>query len=117
MHRRRMAREGPHMTADGRMRVLVMVDEREETKRVLKYVARVAAGRSAVQVVLAHVAPGLPPALLETGGAEQPERDARIEAALRTEQRHAIDKDHRSAARRLNAARTALLGAGVAASR
>jgi nucleotide-binding universal stress UspA family protein len=94
-----------------------MVDESEGAKRVLEYVARLASGRSPLRIVLAHIAPGLPPELLETGGAEQPDREVRIEAELRTEQRQAIDRVHRSAARGLNAARAALLRAGVAARR
>lgn len=100
-----------------RTRLLVMVDEREPTRRVLRYVAQLAAGRSAVHIVLAHLEPGLPPALLESGGAEQPEREARIEADLRRQQRVSIGVTHRKALRVLNAARAVLERAGVARSR
>jgi nucleotide-binding universal stress UspA family protein len=99
------------------MRVLVMVDEGDSTSRVLQYLGRVASGRGAVGIVLAHLAPGLSPALLETGGAEQPEQEERIEADLRRQQRASISAAQRKSARLLETARGKLVRAGVARSR
>lgn len=99
------------------MRLLVVVDGSDESKRVIRYVAQLAAGRSRVEIQLAHLAPGLPPALLETGGAEQPEREAQIEADLRSGQGTFIAAAGRESARILQTARRALERAGVTGAR
>ena len=91
----------------------MLVDEDDASKRVLRYVARLASGGSPVEIRLAHLVPRLPPALLETGGAEQPEREERIEAELRAEQQASSAASRRAANRVLRAARLALERAGV----
>jgi nucleotide-binding universal stress UspA family protein len=101
----------------GRLKVLVVVDATDASLRALQYVGRVLAGRKAVDCHLAYIASRLPPELLESGGSELPEREERIEANLRWEQRRwtaAIDK---KATPVLRAARTRLQRTGVAAAR
>lgn len=99
------------------MRLLVIVDATDGSQRVIRYVARVAAGRKAIEIRLAHLEPGLPPALLETGGAEQPEREAQIEADLRASQHAFIAAAGRQSARLLQRARRTLEHAGVSVRR
>lgn len=114
---RRGAKTGGGAARSGRTRLLVLVDESNGTPRVLQYVAQVARGRASVDIVLAHVAPGLEPQLLETGGAEESEREERIEADLRRQQRASINAAQRRSSRLLEAARGTLVRAGVARSR
>jgi nucleotide-binding universal stress UspA family protein len=96
--------------------MLVVIDASEASKRVLQYIGRVLAGRKAVEIHLAYIAPGLPPALLETGGAEQPEREEQIEARMRSGQRRWVAATDKKAARILLAARDTLRRARVPAS-
>ena len=99
----------------GTLKVLVVVDDTEASRRALQYVGRILARRESVDCHLAYIASGLPPELLESGGSELPEREERIESNLRLAQRRwtaAIDK---KAERVLRAARTMLQRAGLAA--
>ncbi len=103
--------------ARDRAQLLVIVDTSEASKRVLSYVGQLAAGVTRAEVHLVYLEPRLPAALLESGGAESPEREQEIEASLRAEQDARIAASDRKADRVLRAARTALERAGVAASR
>jgi nucleotide-binding universal stress UspA family protein len=98
-----------------RVAVLVVVDETEASARALAYVARWVAGRRDASVHLARVSPRLPARLLETGGAERAEREERIEADLRGEQRRWTETSDRRAEPVLDAARDRLEREGIAA--
>lgn len=99
------------------LRLLVVVDGTEASKRAVSYVGQLAAGRGTVEIHLAHIASPLPPALLESGGSELPEREERIEASLRLEQSRFTAGVERRAERTFRRARAALQQAGVAARR
>jgi len=115
--------EGKAATRTGRggdaaqLRLLVIVDGTEASKRPVRYTGQFVAGRGNVEIHLAHIASGLPPALLESGGPEIPEREERIEANLRVEQRRFVVRGDRTAERIYRLARAALQRAGVAARR
>lgn len=79
--------------------------------------SRFASDREGAEIHLAYVAPRLPSSLLESGGSENPEREERIEAGLRAQQRRFVARSDRTADRILRAARDALERGGVAASR
>lgn len=94
-----------------------MLDATAASRRTLRYVSRLVNGRTDIEVHLAHIAGGLPPALLESGGSESPEGEILIEAALRAEQRRWIAAADRDAERLLERARAALARGGLPASR
>jgi len=102
--------------AVGRIRLLVVVDATEASKRVLQYISRILTGRDEVDICLAYLTAGLPPVLLETGGAELPRREEQIEAHMRSDQRRWMAVGDKKAERILDAARTMLLRGGVAES-
>jgi nucleotide-binding universal stress UspA family protein len=66
--------------------LLVVIDSSEPSSRALRYLADFFATRRDVRFCLTYLTPHLPPALLESGGAEEPEREERIETAMREEQ-------------------------------
>ena len=101
----------------GRLKVFVVVDATDASVRALQYVGRILAGRKAVDCHLAYIAPRLPPALLESGGSELPEREEQIEANLRSEQRRWTAMLDKKATVVLRAAHTRLQRAGVAPAR
>jgi nucleotide-binding universal stress UspA family protein len=97
------------------LNVLVVVDATEPSRRALQYVGRVLADRDRVDYHLAYIAPHLPPALLESGGSELPEREEQIESDMRLEQRRWTAVADRKAAQVFRTARATLQQAGVAA--
>lgn len=100
----------------GRIRLLVVVDATEASKRVLQYISRIVTGRDEVDICLAYLTAGLPPVLLETGGAELPRREEQIEAHMRSDQRQWMAVGDKKAERILHVARTTLLRGGVSES-
>ncbi len=96
--------------------MLVVIDASEASKRVLQYMGRILAGRQAVEIHLAYIASRLPPALLETGGAERPAREEQIEAVMRSGQRRWVAAADKKAERILLAASDTLRRARVPAS-
>ena len=54
------------------MRILLAVDESENSRRVIQYVGSLWARRSDVVVTLFHVLKPMPRGLLEHGGSENP---------------------------------------------
>ncbi len=99
------------------LRLLVIVDGTEASKRAVRYTGQFGGGRGNVEIHLAYIASRLPPALLESGGSEIPEREERIEANLRAEQRRFVARGDRTAEGIYRDARAALRRAGVAARR
>lgn len=94
-------------------RLLVVVDESSSSKRAVAYVAKVLASRRGFHLCLAHFLSPLPPRLLEFGGAEDPYKERRLDAQLKTEQRQWIAAARREAQPVLNWACTQLRRAGV----
>lgn len=115
--------EGKAATRTGRggdvadLRLLVIVDGTEASKRAVRYVGHLVAGRGNVEIHLARIAARMPSGLLESGGSEVPEREERIEAGLRLDQRRFTAGGERGAERILLLAREALKRAGVSAER
>jgi nucleotide-binding universal stress UspA family protein len=67
-------------------RLLVVVDETESSNRVLDYLSSLFAKQRNVHFSLTYLLPRLPAGLLESGGAEAPAAEERVEASLRLEQ-------------------------------
>jgi nucleotide-binding universal stress UspA family protein len=99
------------------LRLLVVVDASDASKRVLQYLGRILARRNRVEVHLAYIWPRVPAGLLESGGSELPEREEEIEADLRSAQRRWMAVNDRKPERILRGAREALQRAGVSAAR
>jgi nucleotide-binding universal stress UspA family protein len=72
---------------EGAMRILVAVDESENSSRAVKYVGSVLRQRPDTAVTLFHVLKPMPRELLEHGGSENPAVEARLSEQLRREQR------------------------------
>src|SRR5215467_214650 len=66
--------------------ILVALDDSEASQRVLSYTAEQAKASEGLHVLLCHVLPAMPPSLLESRGAEDPDEERRVEAAQRKEQ-------------------------------
>ena len=96
-------------------RLLVVVDESSSSKSAVEYVARMLRRRRGFQLCLAHFLPPLPPILLEFGGAEDPEKERRLDAQLKTEQQQWIAAARKKAEPALDWARSRLRKAGVPA--
>jgi nucleotide-binding universal stress UspA family protein len=94
-------------------RLLVVVDASSSSKSAVEYVARVLGRRRGFQLCLAHFLPPLPPILLEFGGAEDPEKERRLDTQLKTEQQQWIIAARNKAEPTLNWARAKLRKAGL----
>jgi nucleotide-binding universal stress UspA family protein len=81
--RRAYCRRAPLNAA---LRLLVVVDSTQPSRRVLDYLGKCFAKQRDVQFCLACLLPRLPAELLESGGAEAPADEERVEAALRFDQ-------------------------------
>ena len=81
----------------------------------MEYVARILRRRRGFQLCLAHFLPPLPPILLETGGAEDPAKERRLDTQLQTEQQEWIVAARSKAEPDLNWARAKLREAGLPA--
>ena len=68
------------------MRILVAVDESQNSARAVKYVGSVLRERPDTAVTLFHVLKPMPRELLEHGGSENPAAEARLSQQLRKEQ-------------------------------
>jgi nucleotide-binding universal stress UspA family protein len=96
-------------------KLLLVIDTTEASKRVLRYVGRLAAGHDGPELHLAYIATHVPPELLEFGGSERPECEERLESNLRRQQRGWMAVADRKDWRVLGAAEATLQRAGVAA--
>lgn len=67
-------------------RVLLVVDRSQASQRAIRYTATVLNCCENLTLYLAHVLPALPPELLEFGGAEDPNKEAALQARLRADQ-------------------------------
>jgi len=82
---------------DARDQVLVAVDGSEASERVARYVGHLFA-RAACRVFWMHVLDPVPPALLEFGGEENPQKERQRERALDERQRRWIAASEATAA-------------------
>ena len=114
--RRARTRSAPRKKKMHNHRLLVVVDESFSSKNAVGYLARVLASRRGFQVCLAHFLPPLPSELLEFGGAEDPEKERKLDARLKTEQQQWIAVARKEAQPALNWACTKLRSAGLSAS-
>jgi nucleotide-binding universal stress UspA family protein len=114
IHRRRMKTRGRPVND---LRLLVVVDATEASRRALQYAGRILGHRVGVDCHLAYIASRLPASLLETGGSELPEREEQIESDMRRQQRRWTAATDRKAEQALRGARVALQRAGVPAAR
>ena len=95
------------------LKALVIVDSTETSKRVLRYLGQLAASGGQSEFHLAYIASHVPAELLETGGAETPDREEQLQSALRRQQRAWMAGSDKKAWRVLRAARSHLHTAGV----
>ncbi|MEP7247172.1 MAG: universal stress protein [Gammaproteobacteria bacterium] len=103
--------------SDNTLRLLIVVDASEASKRVLQYLGRTLARRNRVEFHLACIASRVPAGLLESGGSEIPEREEEIESDLRSAQVRWIAVNDRKPERVLRGARAALQQAGITPAR
>jgi nucleotide-binding universal stress UspA family protein len=99
------------------LKALVVVDSTDASKRVLRYLEQLATAGDQPEFHLAYVASRVPAELLETGGAESPDREEQVQSNLRRQQRAWMAGTDKKAWRILRAAQADLLRAGVKESR
>lgn len=97
----------------GPLKVLVVIDSSEASKRLLRYLGQLAPAGNRCDFHLAYIASRVPAALLETGGAEEPDREEQLQANLRRQQRAWMAGTDKKAWRILRAAQSQLRTAGV----
>jgi len=83
---KRLRREAAAERTKTAERLLVVVDETESSNRVLDYLSSLFAKQRNPHFSLTYLLPRLPAGLLESGGAEAPAAEERVEASLRLEQ-------------------------------
>lgn len=64
-------------------KLLIVVDNSLASMRAVAYVAQILGGRRGFRVCLAHTLPSPPAAMMESGGAEDPQKEEWLEARLR----------------------------------
>jgi nucleotide-binding universal stress UspA family protein len=99
------------------IKLLVVADATEASKRALQYVGRLAAGCDGLELHLAYISSHPPPGLLETGGSELPEREQRLGSNLRSQRRRWMAVTDAKNWQVLRAAKATLERTGVAAPR
>lgn len=97
--------------------ILVALDDSEASQRVLSYTAEQAKAADGLHVLLCHVLPPMPPHLLESRGAENPDEERRIEAAQEKEQLRWTAEQSRASERVLEDGQRRLTTLGVPAKR
>ncbi len=99
------------------MRILVAVDESENSHRAIQYVGYLLRRTPEVDVTLSHVLKPIPRKLLEHGGSENPAGEAQLSMRLRKEQEAWIQKERESECHVLNKAYETLNQSGFDMSR
>jgi len=94
------------------MRILLAVDESENSRRAVKYVGSLLRQTPDVAVTLFHVLKPMPRELLEHGGSEDPAVEVQLEQQLRNEQEVWIRKEGESESQVLNEACETLTQSG-----
>lgn len=99
------------------MRILLAVDESENSHRVVRYVGSLLRRTPDVAVTLFHVLKPMPRELLEHGGSENPAAEAQLSAQLHDEQEAWIRKERESECHVLKKACETLTRSGFDTSR
>jgi nucleotide-binding universal stress UspA family protein len=99
------------------MRILLAVDESENSHRAVQYVGSLLRRTPDVAVTLFHVLKPMPRELLEHGGSENPAGEARLGVQLRHEQEAWIQKERESECHVLTKAYETLKQSGFDTSR
>ncbi|HXX73516.1 MAG TPA: universal stress protein [Nitrospiraceae bacterium] len=94
-------------------KILIAVDDSEASMKAVTYVSKLVRGRESIHVCLFHVLPPIPPKLLEFGGAEDPQQEARLSAELKTAQAEWLEKAKNAAQPSLEAAQIILKDHGL----
>ena len=94
------------------MRILVAVDESENSHRAVQYVGALLRRTPDVAVTLFHVLKPMPRELLEHGGSENPAAEARLGAQLRSDQESWLRAERESECTVLRTAWAALMSYG-----
>jgi nucleotide-binding universal stress UspA family protein len=99
------------------MRILVAVDESENSHCAVKYVGSLLRETPGTAVTLFHVLKPMPRALLEHGGSENPAAETQLSKQLRKEQEAWIQQEEKSECPLLIKARETLIQSGFDKSR
>jgi len=94
------------------MRILLAVDEFENSHRLIQYVGSLLGQTPDVSITLFHVLKPMPRELLEHGGSENPVAEAQLSVQLRDEQEAWIRKERESECHVLKQACEALAQSG-----
>lgn len=94
------------------MRILVAVDESDNSHRVVQYVGSLLRRTPDVAVTLFHVLKPMPRELLEHGGSENPAAEAQLSAQLRGEQGAWLQREREAECHVLKKACETLLQSG-----
>jgi nucleotide-binding universal stress UspA family protein len=97
------------------LKLLIVIDAGEASRRVLQYIGQMLGGRDRVEFNLAYIAPRMPAQFLESGGSELPERELAIESDLRAQQNQWMAINDTKPDQIVNRARATLLRAGARA--
>jgi nucleotide-binding universal stress UspA family protein len=111
-HKRSITKKPERKRSIAHLKALVVVDGTEASKRVLRYLAQLAAVDQP-DFHLAYIASRVPAELLETGGAETSDREEQLQSSLRRQQQVWMAGADKKAWRILRAAQTSLHNAGV----
>jgi len=95
------------------LKALVVIDSTDASKRVLRYLGQLAAAGGHTEFHLAYIASRVPAELLETGGAENPDREEQLQSDLHRQQQTWMAGTDKKAWRILRIARSSLHNAGV----
>lgn len=93
----------------------MVVDESPASIRAITYVAKIVGRHRDLRICLAHILPQLPPRLLEFRGAEDPQKEQRLEARLKHKQQRWKAGAKKEAQRALGMATATLRRWGVCA--
>ena len=96
-------------------RLLVVVDENKASKRAVAYVAQIIGRQRGFKVGLVHTLSEIPASLIEYGGAENPEKEKKLDADLHAEQKHWVLAAQEKAQPTLTRATAVLRKGGLAA--
>jgi len=116
-NRRGTARHNAVARHGDTLRVLIVVDASEASRRALQYIGSILGWRDRVEFHLAFVGPRMPAQFLESGGSELPDREEEIEADLRAQQQRWTAINEVAPHRILCIAHAVLLRAGATAPR
>jgi len=95
------------------MRILLAVDDSENSRRLVQYVGSLLGQTPDVFITLFHVLKPMPRGLLEHGGSENPVAEAQLSVQLRDEQEAWVRRERESECHVLKKARETLAQSGL----